>query len=117
MSAAEVDAYIAGFPEPVRAALEGLRAAIRARLPEGAGERISYRIPAFEVNGRVVVFFAGYARHLGLYPLPPTEDAELEALLAPYRSGAASLRFPIEAPLPEDAVAGAMRAILARRAV
>ena len=78
-----VDQYIAAQPEAIRPTLERVRAAIRKALPD-AEEAISYQIPAYKVQGRVALYFAGWKGHYSIYPaigqLVPTFQDEL----APY---------------------------------
>jgi uncharacterized protein YdhG (YjbR/CyaY superfamily) len=57
-----VDEYIASKPEAVRGILERVRSAIRKALP-GADEVISYQIPAYKLQGRAVIYFAGWKQH------------------------------------------------------
>jgi len=66
-TATSIDAYIAGFPRETQKALEEVRALIKASAPD-ATERISYAIPTFDLNGRHLVHFAGYEKHIGFYP-------------------------------------------------
>ena len=97
-----IDDYIAGFPAPVRARLDALRATIRAHAPE-ATERISYRIPTFHLGGNLV-HFAAFAHHIGFYPGPSGIAAFADAL-APYPQAKGSVQIPHDAPLPLDLVA------------
>ena len=101
-TAATIDEYIAGFPPETQAALEEMRALIRASAP-GATETISYAIPTFDLNGRHLVHFAGYAKHVGFYPIPSAMTAFAEEL-APYKSGKGSAQFPLGRPLPADLI-------------
>jgi uncharacterized protein YdhG (YjbR/CyaY superfamily) len=101
-TAHSIDEYIAGFPPETQAALEELRALIKARAP-GATETISYAIPTFDLNGKHLVHFAGYARHVGLYPAPSGLDAFKEDL-KPYKVGKGSVQFPLDQPLPTDLI-------------
>ena len=98
----DVDAYIAGVPAGVQETLEAIRATIRDAVPE-AGEGISYRIPAFTLEGRPLLYVAAHARHVGLYPVP-TGPGPLDAELAPYVSGRGTMRLPLGAPLPLDLI-------------
>ena len=66
-TASSIDEYIAGFPAETQTVLEELRVLIRACAP-GATETISYAIPTFDLNGKHLVHFAGYERHVGFYP-------------------------------------------------
>ena len=94
---ADVDAYIATFPPKVRARLTQVRRAIRVAAPE-ATEGISYRIPAYKLNG-ILVFFAGFKDHIGLYP-PVRGDAALAKAIAKYAGPKGNLKFPHDEPLP-----------------
>jgi uncharacterized protein YdhG (YjbR/CyaY superfamily) len=67
MSVAEIDAYIAAHPEPQRSTLEALRKQILDVIPE-AEQCISYAMPGFRVNGKVIAGFASYKKHIGYYP-------------------------------------------------
>lgn len=88
-----IDDYIAGFPPEKRTILEKIRTTIRNAAPE-AKEVISYRMPTFTKNG-VLVHFAAFKNHIGLYP-PVSGDAELEEALAPYAGEKGNLRFPLD---------------------
>ena len=97
-----VDEYIAGFPPETQTVLEELRALIKACAP-GATETISYAIPTFDLNGKHLVHFAGYARHVGFYPVPSGLEAFKEDL-RPYKVGKGSVQFPLDQPLPTDLI-------------
>ena len=101
-TAHSIDEYIADSPPDTRQALEELRVLIKTSAP-GAVETISYSIPTFDLHGRHLVHFAGFKRHVGLYPTPSGIDAFAEEL-APYASGRGSVRFPLDRPLPRDLV-------------
>lgn len=92
-----MDNYIAGFPPEVRKILRQVRATIRDAAP-GAVETISYRIPAFRLNGRTIVFFAGFKNHIGLYP--PVRGATLKKAAARYAGPKGNLRFPLDEKMP-----------------
>ena len=97
-----IDIYIAGFPPETQTVLEELRALIQACAP-GATETISYAIPTFDLNGKHLVHFAGYARHVGLYPAPSGLEAFKEDL-KPYKRGKGSVQFPLGQPLPTELI-------------
>jgi uncharacterized protein YdhG (YjbR/CyaY superfamily) len=96
---ASVDEYIAEFPAETQRALQQIRTVIRVAAPD-ATERISYGIPAFDLAGRHLVFFAAYARHIGLYPIMGGVAEALGEELQPSRSGKSTVRFPLDRPLP-----------------
>jgi uncharacterized protein YdhG (YjbR/CyaY superfamily) len=94
-----VDGYLAAVPEGPRAALQRLRATIKAAAPE-AIETISYQMPAFKLHGRFLVSYAAFKDHCSLFP---ASEAVMEALgqeLKPYFSGKGTLRFTPDKPIP-----------------
>ena len=101
-AANSIDEYIAGFSSETQTVLEELRALIRACAP-GAAETSSYAIPTFDLNGKHLVHFAGYERHVGLYPAPSGLEAFKEDL-KPYKSGKGSVQFLLGQPLPRDLI-------------
>ncbi len=104
---ASIDAYAADLPEVAQERLRRVRALVRAEVPE-AEETISYRMPAFTLGGRTFLYVAAFQKHLGVYPLPADAGA-LEAALAPYRAGKATLQVPWSAPLPEELLRAVIR--------
>jgi uncharacterized protein YdhG (YjbR/CyaY superfamily) len=101
-TAGSIEEYIAEFPPETRVALEQVRALIRGVAPD-AVETISYAIPTFDLNGRHLVHFAGFAKHIGFYPIPSGMAAFAEDL-APYKQGKGSVQFPLAEPLPLDLI-------------
>jgi uncharacterized protein YdhG (YjbR/CyaY superfamily) len=99
-----VDDYIAAQPLPTRAALERVRAAIRKALPR-ATEGISYQIPVYKVDGAMVLYFAGYARHYSIYPATPAVVGALEKELAGLLHSKATIRFPVGGAVPSRLIA------------
>jgi len=100
--ATAIDDYIDGFPPSTQAALRQMRALIREGAPD-ATETISYAIPTFDLNGRHLVHFGGFAHHVGFYPIPSAMVAFADEL-APYKQGKGSARFPLDQPLPVDLI-------------
>jgi uncharacterized protein YdhG (YjbR/CyaY superfamily) len=92
-----IDEYIGGFSPEVQEILQAIREAIHRAVPD-AQEIISYRMPAFKLKG-VLVYFAAFKHHIGLYP-PITGDAELLQAVAPYAGEKGNLRFPLDQPIP-----------------
>src|SRR2546421_9703490 len=101
-TARTMDEYIAGFPPETQRVLEEMRALIRASAPD-ATERISYAIPTFDLNGKHLVHFAGYERHIGFYPTASGIEAFKEELKL-YKSAKGSVQFPLGRPLPADLI-------------
>lgn len=99
-----VSEYIAAQPPASRAVLRTVRAALRKALP-GAEERIGYGIPCYRIDGRNVLYFAGWTAHWSLYPATPALVAALRAELAPYPQSKGTIRFPLEGRVPLRLVA------------
>jgi len=97
----DIDGYIARFPADVRMILEKVRATIRTAAPE-AKETISYQMPAFKQHG-ILVYFAGWKKHVGLYP-PVSGDKALEKAVARYSGPKGNLQFPLDEPIPYDLI-------------
>jgi uncharacterized protein YdhG (YjbR/CyaY superfamily) len=112
MTAGEVDAYLAGVEEPKRGTLEALRRSILGVVPD-AEECISYGMPAFRVNGKVVAGFAAFKNHLAYLPHSGEVLTAVGDRLEGYESTSGSLHFPIDEPLPDDLVRSLVEAKLA----
>lgn len=106
MSAREVvgsvDEYIATAEPDARQMLQELRSVLIAAVPD-AKERISWGMPTLDLNGKHLLFFAGYAHHVGFYPLPRAIEAFKEELKS-YKTAKGSVQFPLDRPLPLDLV-------------
>jgi len=100
---ATIDEYISGLPEEIRPIVEKVRRTIHDAVP-GSGEAISYQMPTITVNGRYLVYFAGWKRHIGMYPIPEG-DADFDRDSAPYRAVKSTLRFPYAKAIPYDLIA------------
>lgn len=95
---ASIDEYIASCPKETHERLQSIRAAIKKIAPE-AKERISYQIAAFELNGRNLIQFAGWKKHISLYPVPGGDEA-FENEISKYVDGKGTLKFPLDEPMP-----------------
>ena len=93
----DVDSYIAQFPKNVQAILKSIRKTIRSAAPE-ASEIISYQMPAFKGHG-ILVYFAAWKEHIGLYP-PIAGDRAIEKAVAKYAGPKGNLQFPLDEPIP-----------------
>jgi uncharacterized protein YdhG (YjbR/CyaY superfamily) len=103
MSKREVDAYLASLEEPKRSTLETLRATILEIVPD-AEQCISYGVPAFKVQGKVVAGFAAFKNHLSYLPHSGSVFPELEQELARYKTSTGALQFPVDRSLPKALV-------------
>jgi uncharacterized protein YdhG (YjbR/CyaY superfamily) len=98
--AGSIDEYIAAFPADVQQRLEAVRQTIHEMVAD-ATETVSYQIPTFKLDGRYLIYFAGYKHHLGVYPVPTGTD-EFESVVGPYRASKATIRFAHREPFPLD---------------
>jgi uncharacterized protein YdhG (YjbR/CyaY superfamily) len=101
-----IDEYIAACSAEVRPILRKIRKTLRAAAP-GAQELISYGMPAFRQRG-ILVYFAAFRAHIGLYP-PVTGDDRLKKALAPYAGPRGNLRLPLDQPIPYTLLARIVR--------
>ena len=93
-----IDEYLATLSSDKRTALEKLRRAIKSAAPK-AEECISYQMPSFRLNGRMLVSFAAWANHCAFYPGSYPLDVHRHELKT-YDTSKGTLRFPIDRPLP-----------------
>lgn len=93
-----IDEYIAACPPDSQDYLRQIRKLIHTLVPD-AKERISYQIAAFERNGKNIIHFAGWKKHVSLYPVPAGSEA-FERQIAKYVDGKGTLKFPLNEPLP-----------------
>jgi uncharacterized protein YdhG (YjbR/CyaY superfamily) len=97
MKPADIDEYIANFTPETAAMLRQLRKAIVSAAPD-AEEVISYAMPGYKLNG-MLVYFAGYAKHIGFYP-GAGGIAAFRDQLSEYKGAKGSVQFPLDRPLP-----------------
>lgn len=96
-----VDEYIASFPERTADILRRLRGVIRDSVPV-LTEGISYAIPTFYLNGKYLVYIAGFKNHVSVYPA--TTEAVAQARLSDYKVSKGTLKFSIDKPVPYDLI-------------
>lgn len=98
----EVDAYINGFPVEVQERLTEIRSMVLELAPQ-ATERICMRMPTYDLNGKWLVHFAGFEKHIGFYPQPEGITAFKEKLKG-YKTSKGTIQFPLDKPLPLDLI-------------
>src|SRR3954453_5082500 len=94
-----VDEYIAAQPAAVRPKLEQVRAAIRRAVPD-AVEGIGYRMPGYKLNGKPMLYFAGFKEHYSLFAASGTFFAALEDELKGYELRKGTVHFSLTKPVP-----------------
>jgi len=100
--AKNVDEYISTFPKETAKLLQQVRSTVSKAAPK-AEETISYGMPAFRYKGKIIVYFAAYKNHVGLYATPAAHTA-FEKELSVYKQGKGSVQFPIDQPMPLDLI-------------
>jgi uncharacterized protein YdhG (YjbR/CyaY superfamily) len=104
MSSTEIDKYLAEVSEPQRSVLDALRTTIRAMVPH-AEECISYKIPAFRVDGHVVAGFAAFKNHMSYLPFSGSVLPALHSSLEGHSRTKSALHFTEASPLSTELVA------------
>ena len=97
-----IDEYISTFPEDIQAVLEKVRQSLQKAAPETV-ETMSYGIPTFNLNGKHLVFFAGWKHHISLYPIPAGDEA-FQQELSHYKRAKGTIQLPLNKPIPYDFV-------------
>ena len=103
MSAEDVDEYLRRIEEPKRSTLEALRRTILEIVPD-AEQVISYRVPAFRIDGQTVAGFAAFRDHLSYLPFSGSVLSDLAGELQGYTMTKSALHFPVDRPLPKTLV-------------
>lgn len=97
-----IDTYIADLPKDVQKILKHIRTIIKKNAP-GAIETIAYGMPAYKLNGKPLVYFAGFKNHIGLYATPAGHTKFAKELSA-YKQGKGSVQFPLDKAIPYDLI-------------
>ena len=103
MSKNEVDRYLTSLEEPKRSTLDALRRTILDIVPE-AEQCISYGVPAFRLEGKVIAGFAAFKNHVSYLPHSGSVFPELGDELARYKTSTGALQFPVDRPLAKALV-------------
>lgn len=98
-----VEEYLAGAPEPHRATLTQLRETLRELLPD-AEETLSYGVPAFKSEGKLVAGYAYFKKHCSYFPHSGSVLSRLAEELEGFEWSKGTLKFGVDEPLPESMV-------------
>lgn len=94
-----IDEYINTFPKNIQDKLKQIRKTIKENLPHETSEAISYQIPVFKLNGKYVIYFAGFKNHVSIYPIPKGPES-FRKRVEPYIKGKGTLQFQLNHELP-----------------
>ena len=104
-----VNEYLKAQPKSLQDILRRVRGAIRTAVPQ-TEETLSYGIPTYKLNGRPVLYFAGWKRHYSIYPSTAALVAAFKDQLSPYEvNGKGTIRFPLSEPVPSKLIADIAR--------
>lgn len=112
VGAKDVDAYLAGVPEPARSSLTRIRSAIRSAVPPEATEGISYRVPTFKYKGPLLGY-AAFPNHCSLFPMSPSVIEAFKNDLKGFHTSKGAIRFTVDKPLPAALVKKLVKARIA----
>lgn len=90
--------YLLDIPEQTIERIDELQAAIKAAVP-AAEEVISYNMPAYKLHGKVLVYFAAYAKHVGFYPTASPMVVFADEL-SKYKTSKGAIQFPLDKKIP-----------------
>ena len=111
---ADINEYLASFPESTQKVLEAVRQTIHKAAPK-AVETISYAIPAFNLNDTYLVYFAGYKNHFSIYPAP-TSEAAFKKDFAKYKTSKGTVQFPLDKPIPHSLITRIVKFLIKKNA-
>ena len=97
-----VDIYIKGFPADVQEILNKIREIIH-RCSPAVTEDFAYGMPAYKTNGKPLVYYAAFNKHIGFYATP-TGHSRFAIELSKYKQGKGSVQFPLNQPIPYDLI-------------
>ena len=109
-----IDEYLATLSNDKRAALEKLRRDIKSAAPR-AEECISYQLPGFRLDGRMLASFGAWKDHCAFYPGAFPIEANKKDLKA-YKTSKGTIQFPAEKPLAATLVRKLIKSAIAERA-
>jgi uncharacterized protein YdhG (YjbR/CyaY superfamily) len=107
-----IDQYLKSCPKLAQSKLQQIRKLVKQIVPE-AEEGISYNIPIFKHNKKMLLYFAGFTEHVSIYPIPPASDTATKQM-EKYKAGKGTLRFTLDKPLPVAMINRVIKLHLAR---
>ncbi|HJP60033.1 MAG TPA: DUF1801 domain-containing protein [Gemmatimonadaceae bacterium] len=100
-SRAQVRKYVAKLPSATRKRFKELADTIH-KAARGGNDVISYGVPAVRLNGRILVWYAGWKNHIAMYPVSAADRAF--AADKGFKTSKGTVQFPLDDPLPVSLV-------------
>lgn len=97
-----IEAYISAFSENVQGVLKKIRITIRDIAPS-ATEKISYGIPTFDLNGKHLIHYAAFSKHISVFPTSSGIEA-FKDKLSKYKTSKGTVQFPLDQPIPYNLI-------------
>lgn len=117
VNASSLEEYLAGFPDDIAERLRQVRAVVVDAVTQALGdppeERVRYGMPAVMLDERAAVYYAGWKKHIALYPVARLSD-ELEAEIAGLRAAKDTVQLKHAQELPLDLVRRITTEVVAR---
>jgi uncharacterized protein YdhG (YjbR/CyaY superfamily) len=98
----DIEEYINSASLETQEILKQILLTIRHAAPK-AKESISYGMPAFSTDGKPLLYFAVFKKHIGFYATP-TGHKKFADELSKYKQGRGSVQFPLDQPIPFDLI-------------
>lgn len=102
MKYTNIDEYINMFPKDIQDILKKVRTLIKKTIPL-AVETISYGIPTYKIDGKNIIHFAGYSKHIGIYPGVKAVE-HFKERLNEYKTSKGTIQFQLSKPIPYDLI-------------
>lgn len=111
IKASNIDEFIDQCEIGIRPTMLTLRKKIKDLLPAEAEEAMKYGIPTFQLNGKNMLHFSAYEKHIGFYPTPAVIE-QFKKELSKYKTSKGAIQFPIDEPLPYPLITKMVKARL-----
>ncbi|OPZ23678.1 MAG: hypothetical protein BWZ03_00424 [bacterium ADurb.BinA186] len=95
-----VDEYINAQPPKQKEILQKIRSLVKSIYPRSQ-EALGYAVASFKLNGKVLIYYASFKNHIGIYPVPKA-SGDLMKEIEKYQTGKGTMRFPLDEEMPYE---------------